>query len=264
MASAAARRSPRTRVRSLASMATSVPVPMAMPRSAWARAAASFTPSPTMATTRPSACSRAHDVDLARRAAPRRRPRRCRPRRPRPAAARSLSPVSSTGRSPRARSRRPPSAEVGFTVSATTSTPRARAVPADDRPAVRPAASAASAAARRSSGSAAPPARNARGRRRHGVAVDDALHAEAAGRRRRPRPAASATPRRACAGGDGPRRSGARWRPRATPARRSTSSSRSRPPTDVDQRHAAGGDGAGLVEHDGVDPCGSTPAPRGP
>src|SRR4029453_974748 len=54
MASAAARRSPRTRVRSLASMATSVPVPMASPRSAWARAAASLTPSPTMATTRPS------------------------------------------------------------------------------------------------------------------------------------------------------------------------------------------------------------------
>ena len=31
-------------------MATSVPVPMAMPRSAWARAGASLTPSPTMAT----------------------------------------------------------------------------------------------------------------------------------------------------------------------------------------------------------------------
>ena len=38
-------------------MATSVPVPMAMPRSACASAAASFTPSPTMATTWPSACS---------------------------------------------------------------------------------------------------------------------------------------------------------------------------------------------------------------
>ena len=39
-------------------MATSVPVPIARPRSAWASAAASLTPSPTMATTLPSACSR--------------------------------------------------------------------------------------------------------------------------------------------------------------------------------------------------------------
>ena len=37
-------------------MAASVPVPMARPRSAWARAAA-FTPSPAMAT-RPASCSR--------------------------------------------------------------------------------------------------------------------------------------------------------------------------------------------------------------
>lgn len=40
--SAAARRSPRTRVRSLTSRATSMPAPMAGPRSAWARAAASL------------------------------------------------------------------------------------------------------------------------------------------------------------------------------------------------------------------------------
>src|SRR5918993_3540026 len=46
----AARRSPRIRVRSLAWIATSAPVPIAMPRSAWASAAVSFTPSPTMAT----------------------------------------------------------------------------------------------------------------------------------------------------------------------------------------------------------------------
>ena len=45
-------------------MATSVPVPMASPRSAWASAAASLTPSPTMATTRPSACSWRTTVDL--------------------------------------------------------------------------------------------------------------------------------------------------------------------------------------------------------
>ena len=65
MASAAARRSPRTRVRSAASMATSVPVPMARPRSAWASAAASLTPSPTIATTRPSACSRSTTSTLS-------------------------------------------------------------------------------------------------------------------------------------------------------------------------------------------------------
>ena len=64
MASAAAVRSPRTSVRSLASMATSVPVPREMPRSAWARAAASFTPSPTMATTRPSSLEPPNDVEL--------------------------------------------------------------------------------------------------------------------------------------------------------------------------------------------------------
>ena len=54
-----------TSVRSPASMATSVPVPMARPRSAWARAAASLTPSPTMATTRPSAWSATDRLDLA-------------------------------------------------------------------------------------------------------------------------------------------------------------------------------------------------------
>ncbi len=57
MASAAARRSPDTSVRSLASMATSVPVPMAMPRSDCASAGASLTPSPTTATCLPSAWS---------------------------------------------------------------------------------------------------------------------------------------------------------------------------------------------------------------
>ena len=104
IASPASRRSPRTRVRSLASMATSVPVPIASPRSAWASAAASLTPSPTMATTRPVPLQpRDHgdlvggqhvgdhlvDADLGGHG----------PRRPR-----SLSPVSSTGVSPRSRS----------------------------------------------------------------------------------------------------------------------------------------------------------------
>ena len=45
-------------------MATSVPVPMAMPRSAWARAGASLTPSPTIATRPPPGCSRSISATL--------------------------------------------------------------------------------------------------------------------------------------------------------------------------------------------------------
>src|SRR5699024_6749165 len=50
MASTALRRAPRTAVMSLASIASSVLVPSARPRSAWARAGASLVPSPTIAT----------------------------------------------------------------------------------------------------------------------------------------------------------------------------------------------------------------------
>ena len=46
-------------------MATSVPVPIAMPRSACASAGASFTPSPTMATTSPLACKRRTSAALS-------------------------------------------------------------------------------------------------------------------------------------------------------------------------------------------------------
>ena len=46
-------------------MATSVPAPIAIPTSAWANAGASFTPSPTMATLRPSACSWRTLADLS-------------------------------------------------------------------------------------------------------------------------------------------------------------------------------------------------------
>ena len=52
------RRSPLTSVTPALSIATSVPVPMAMPTSAAARAGASLMPSPAIATTRPSLCSR--------------------------------------------------------------------------------------------------------------------------------------------------------------------------------------------------------------
>ena len=166
---------------SLASMATSVPVPIARPRSAWASAAASLTPSPTIATTRPSRLQPADHVDLVLRAAPRRSPRRCRPaRRPR-AAARSLSPVSSTGRRPSSRSPATASAEVGLTVSATTST--ARAAPSQPtKIGVRPAASAAS----RRCGEGVVEVQRPVGEEPlapgdDGVAVDDALHAEPCG-----------------------------------------------------------------------------------
>ena len=50
-------RSPLTRVMPPLSMATSVPVPMAMPTLACASAGASLMPSPAMATTLPCACS---------------------------------------------------------------------------------------------------------------------------------------------------------------------------------------------------------------
>ena len=58
-----AARSPRISVTSAASMATSVPEPIAMPTSAWASAGASLMPSPTMATTSPVGLQRG---DLAR------------------------------------------------------------------------------------------------------------------------------------------------------------------------------------------------------
>jgi hypothetical protein len=64
MAVTSPERAPEIKVMSEASMATSVPVPMAIPTSAWARAGASLMPSPTMATTRPSCCSRWTSRDL--------------------------------------------------------------------------------------------------------------------------------------------------------------------------------------------------------
>ncbi len=47
------------------SMATSVPLPMAMPTSAWARAGASLMPSPTKATLLPLCCSLLISLDLS-------------------------------------------------------------------------------------------------------------------------------------------------------------------------------------------------------
>ncbi len=97
-------------------------------------------------------------------AARRRRPARCRPRRRSARAARSLSPVSSTGVSPSSRSARTPCAEVGLRVSATTRTPAGAPVPGDRHGGPAAGLGAASTAARRSSPSAAPCSASSRGR----------------------------------------------------------------------------------------------------
>ena len=72
------RRSPFTRVTSALSIATSVPVPMAMPTSACASAGASLTPSPAIATIWPSRLEPPRPPRPSARAGPRRSPRRCR------------------------------------------------------------------------------------------------------------------------------------------------------------------------------------------
>ena len=95
-----------------------------MPRSACASAGASFTPSPTTATRRPSACSSARRRP-SRREHARRRPGRSRPRRRPRRAVRGASPVTITTSSPRSWNASTRRASVGLTVSATTNTARA-------------------------------------------------------------------------------------------------------------------------------------------
>ena len=125
------------RTTSAVSMATSVPAPMAMPRSAWASAGASLTPSPTMATLRPP-CLQLGDLgrlvagqDLGDDAC------RC------PAVRRSaravawLSPVSMTTSMPRSCSAATAAAAVGRGASAMPITPAAWPSTAT-RTAVRP------------------------------------------------------------------------------------------------------------------------------
>ena len=163
-----------------ASIATSVPVPIARPRSAWASAGASLTPSPTIATTRPSSCSRRMtsalpagqdvgddlvDPDLGR--------------------DRAGGRGVVAGQQHRPRARAPLSSAIacaldGLAASATTSRPRA----APSQPAattVWPSACGLARAASSSRGQAAWPhsARSARPAGDDRVAVDDALDAEA-------------------------------------------------------------------------------------
>ena len=150
IASATTSRSLAMTVMSLAAIAASVPVPMATPRSAAARPAASLTPSPTMATTRPSCWSCLITASLPSGVTPERTSSI-----PTAAAtltaAPALSPVSSTGVSPSAFSREIASALVGRIVSPTVMTPRTTPSHATTT-VVRPAASPAVTAAASSSG----------------------------------------------------------------------------------------------------------------
>ena len=131
IASAAARRSPETRVRSEASIATSVPVPIARPRSAWASAGASLTPSPTIATTRPSRLQARDDVGLVGGQDLGDDLGRSRPRPPTGSAVVSVVAGQQDRAAGRARAGgRSPRRELGLTVSATTRTALRLAVPA--------------------------------------------------------------------------------------------------------------------------------------
>ena len=202
------------------------------------------------------------------RAARRRSPRRCPPR-PRPCGPRAaLSPVSSTGRSPRSRSRATPSARAVLD-----GVGHRRARPRSDRPSRR--------------GSRCSPRASARSRRGHEVGREVQAPVGAASARARPPPRdrrrrpATPSPRvdandstagsvavpsssrapSAMARGDrvlGRVLEGARRA--AAPHRRSVPAAGDH----VDQLHAAGGERAGLVEHDRVDARASTRAPRGP
>ena len=236
-------------------MATSVPVPIARPRSAWASAGASLTPSPTIATTRPSACRRRMTSALSAG-----RTSAMTSSMPTSAATAravvSLSPVSRTGRRPSAFSDATASAElsldgVGDDEHARSpgrpSRRRSRSARAPRRPGGRRRARAARCIAQSASSAGRPDDQR--------VAVDDALDAEALAvgealdRRQRARP-----PRRPWRW---PGRSGARRRARAR-RRAAAPRSRSTPSATVTstRRHPAGGHGAGLVEHDRVDAAG--------
>ncbi len=175
-------------------------------------------------------------------------------RAPRPRCRRSAAP----GCSPRARSRRTASALVGLTASATTSTARAR--PSQPTAtAVRPSASAPRLGVRQRGGQFQRAVGQQLARGRPGPRARPPRPARPApgdgGEVRRHRERAGAG--RAAAAGDGPgdrvlrgvlERAGQpqHLAPRCSPSAR----------CDGDQRHRAGGHGAGLVEHDGVDPAG--------
>ncbi len=256
IASPTACRSPRTSVRSLASIATSVPVPIAIPRSACASAPASFTPSPTIATTRPSACSRSTTRTLSAGST---------------SAITSSMPTCGRDRARRGlvvageqHRRQPERAQLGDRRGARGlhrvghhERAAQHAVPRRRAPRCAPCASAAALArAGRVVEVHRPVGEQQLAPGDHRVALDHALHAEALAvgealdRRKRAEPRAararrwpgrSGAPTRARA-----RRRCAAARRRSVPAAGSTSTT----------RHPPGRDRAGLVEHDGVDGAG--------
>ena len=116
-------RSPLSSVMPALSIATSVPVPMAMPTSAAASAGASLTPSPAIATMRPSLLQLRRPPRSSAPAALRPRPRRCRALRATASAVVRLSPVSMTTRMPSAASAFSASGVVALIGSAMASTP---------------------------------------------------------------------------------------------------------------------------------------------
>ena len=237
-------------------MATSVPVPMAMPRSAWASAAASLTPSPTMATTRPWSCSRRTtstlsagqhlgdhlaDADLGGDGAGGARvvPGQQHRAQPQPGELRDRLGAggfdgvgddqdAAHGAVPADRDRGPPGG-LGFGAGGV-------------EPVVEPLRPLLGQPGRRGR-------RRRRDRRRRRARPGP-------GWRRSPAPAAG---RRAGRGRRrrSRRRSGARRRPRPRrPARSSSLLVGALGGHDIDQCHLPGGDGAGLVQHDRVDPAG--------
>ena len=133
MASTTPWRSVRISVMSAASIAMSVPDPIAMPTSACASAGASLMPSPTIATTRPCAWSAFTSSALCPGSTPgahaARSRRAARPRARIASAVAGVSPVSITMSSPSARMRGMASRASGRGVSARPSSPRTRPPP---------------------------------------------------------------------------------------------------------------------------------------
>ena len=235
IASTAARRSPETSVRSEASIATSVPVPIASPRSACASAGASLTPSPTIATTSPASCNRrtsatfpAGSTSATTRSTPTWSAT--------PRAIDAVSPVNSTGVNPSDRSSAIASRLVGLTRSSTTS--RARSAPSQ----LTPSRSTVDLDALDGSGDAS----TRRGCGSRVTAGSVAELARAPPRRPPAQPDARSRPRR--------RPRAAAPRPALAPFSGSTSTSRILPL----------GDRAGLVEHDRRRHDASARAPLGP
>ena len=259
IASTTARRSPDTSVMSLASIATSVPVPIARPRSACASAGASLTPSPTIATSRRRAANgRRRRLVLGQNVADHLLDARLgggRPRRllvvPREQDRRQAQLAQLGDRLPRGRLDAVGEDEQARNGSVAAGDDQCAALP---RRRARPVAAARARALGRRAGTAG---------RRGPSALDDRFDAEAAAilnRSTAGRVPASERAKAAIA-----RAIGCSLASSTEPASRS-SSARSAPSATATstQLHPALGHRAGLVEHDRVDRAASARAPRGP